>query len=167
MILDFTRYSVCLWYTSRYYRAVLYHILWKFLDPYHLDDLFLPRGDYISLAIWYSGNEYYWDPHWRKGIACLFVLHLNRLLLPHSDSWYKLRPEALGSCLTRKSLSDKMDWKVVEPWWRHQMEPFSALLALCAGNSPVPVNSPHKGQWRGALMFSLICVWINGWVNNH
>ena len=46
------------------------------------------------------------------------------------------------------------------------MEKFSALLALCAGNSPVPVNSPHKGQWRGALMFSLICVWINGWVNN-
>ena len=42
-------------------------------------------------------------------------------------------------------------------WWRHQMETFSALLALCAGNSPVPVNSPHKGQWRGALMFSLIC----------
>ena len=29
-----------------------------------------------------------------------------------------------------------------------------------------PVNSPHKGQWRGALMFSSICVWINGWVNN-
>ena len=29
-----------------------------------------------------------------------------------------------------------------------------------------PVNSPHKGHWRGALMFSLICVWINGWVNN-
>ena len=51
-------------------------------------------------------------------------------------------------------------------WWRHQLETFSAWLALCAGNSPVPVNSPHKGQWRGALMFSLICVWINGWVNN-
>ena len=29
-----------------------------------------------------------------------------------------------------------------------------------------PVNSPHKGQWRGALMFSLICTRINGWVNN-
>ena len=29
-----------------------------------------------------------------------------------------------------------------------------------------PVNPPHKGQWRGALMFSLICVWINGRVNN-
>ena len=45
-------------------------------------------------------------------------------------------------------------------WWRHQMETFSALLALCAGNSPV------KGQWCGALMFPLICAWINGWVNN-
>ena len=51
-------------------------------------------------------------------------------------------------------------------WWRHQMETFSASLALCAGNSPVPVNSPHKGQWRGALMFSLICASINDWVNN-
>ena len=29
-----------------------------------------------------------------------------------------------------------------------------------------PVNSPHKGQWRGALMLSFICTWINGWVNN-
>ena len=28
------------------------------------------------------------------------------------------------------------------------------------------VNSPHKGQWRGALMFSLICGRINVWVNN-
>ena len=49
-----------------------------------------------------------------------------------------------------------------DPWWRHQMETYSALLAICAGNSPVP----RKGQWRGALMFSLIYVWINGWVNN-
>ena len=29
-----------------------------------------------------------------------------------------------------------------------------------------PVNFPHKGQWRGALMFSLINAWINDWVNN-
>ena len=30
----------------------------------------------------------------------------------------------------------------------------------------LPVNSPHKGQWHGALMFSLICAWIHCWVNN-
>ena len=41
------------------------------------------------------------------------------------------------------------------------METFSASLALCAG------NSPHKGKWRGALMFSLIYARINGWVNTN
>ena len=50
------------------------------------------------------------------------------------------------------------------------METFSVQLALSAGNSPVtgesPVNFPHKGQWRGPLVFSLIYAWINGWVNN-
>ena len=29
-------------------------------------------------------------------------------------------------------------------WWRHQMETFSALLAICAGNSPVPGESPAQ-----------------------
>ena len=46
------------------------------------------------------------------------------------------------------------------------MEIFSALLAICAGNSPVTSEFPHKDQWRGTLMFSLVCTWINGWVNN-
>ena len=27
-------------------------------------------------------------------------------------------------------------------------------------------TSSHTGQWRGAVMFSLICAWTNGWVNN-
>ena len=40
------------------------------------------------------------------------------------------------------------------------METFSALLAFR------PVNSPLKGQWRGALMFSLICAWTNSFVNS-
>ena len=45
------------------------------------------------------------------------------------------------------------------------METFSASLAICAGNSPVTGEFLHKGQWRGALMFSLICGWINSWVD--
>ena len=36
-------------------------------------------------------------------------------------------------------------------WWRHQMEAFSALLAICAGNSPVtgefPVQRPVKRRF--------------------
>ena len=30
------------------------------------------------------------------------------------------------------------------PWWCHQMETFSALLAICAGNSPVPDEFPAQ-----------------------
>ena len=47
--------------------------------------------------------------------------------------------------------------------WRHQMETFSALLALCAGKSPVTGEFPSQSP----VMFSLICAWINGWINNH
>ena len=46
------------------------------------------------------------------------------------------------------------------------METFSALLAICAGIHRSPVNSPHKGRWRRALMFSIICAWKNGSVSN-
>ena len=63
--------------------------------------------------------------------------------------------------------SDKVDscaGNAHSTWWRHQMETFSALLAICAGIHRF--NSPHKGHWHGALRFSLICAWINGWVNN-
>ena len=34
------------------------------------------------------------------------------------------------------------DWS--ETWWRHQTETFSALLAICAGNSPVPGQFPAQ-----------------------
>ena len=47
------------------------------------------------------------------------------------------------------------------------------VTGFCAGNSPVtagtsPVTGefPYTDQWRGALMFSLIYAWTNGWVNN-
>ena len=46
--------------------------------------------------------------------------------------------------------------------WKH----FPRYWPFLWGIHRWPVNSPHKGQWRGVLMFSLICVGINGWVNN-
>ena len=56
--------------------------------------------------------------------------------------------------------------KGIHIWWRHQMENFPRYWPFVWEIPRSPVNSPHKGQWRRALMFSLICVWINGWVNN-
>ena len=46
--------------------------------------------------------------------------------------------------------------------WKH----FPRYRPFVRGIHRSPVNSPHKGQWRRDLMFSLICVWMNGWVNN-
>ena len=46
--------------------------------------------------------------------------------------------------------------------WKH----FPRYWPFVRGIHRSPVNSPHKGQWRGALMLSLICAWINDWVNN-
>ena len=45
-------------------------------------------------------------------------------------------------------------------------KPFPRYWPFVRGIHRSPVNSPHKGQWGRALMFSLICVWVNGWVNN-
>ena len=50
---------------------------------------------------------------------------------------------------------DIINWKHFQCYW-----PFER------GIHRSPVNSPHKGQRRGALMFYLICAWTNGWINN-
>ena len=46
--------------------------------------------------------------------------------------------------------------------WKH----FPRYWPFVRGIHRSPANSPHKGQWRGALIFSSICVWINGFVNS-
>ena len=51
---------------------------------------------------------------------------------------------------------DVIEWKHFPPYW-----------PCVRGIHRLPVNSPHKGQWRGALMIPLIGAWITGWVNNH
>ena len=45
--------------------------------------------------------------------------------------------------------------------WKH----FPHYWPFVRGIHWSSVNSPHKSQWRGALMFSLICTRINSWVN--
>ena len=46
--------------------------------------------------------------------------------------------------------NDNFKWEHLPRYW-----PF------VRGIHGSPVNSPHKGQWRGTLMFSLICTWTN------
>ena len=48
--------------------------------------------------------------------------------------------------------------------WKH----FLRYWPFVRGIHRSPVNSPHtEGQWRRALIFSLIYAWTNGWVNDH
>ena len=46
--------------------------------------------------------------------------------------------------------------------WKH----FRRCRHFVRGIHRSPMKPPHKGQWRGALMVSLICAWLNAWVNN-
>ena len=79
---------------------------------------------------------------WRKGRTCC---------LP-SFSWFqRLR----GFQSAKTTHDDVIKWKHFPHYW-----PF------VRGIHRSLVISPRKGQWRGALMFSLICILINGWVNN-
>ena len=50
---------------------------------------------------------------------------------------------------------DFVTWKYIPRYW-----PF------VRGIHRSPVDSPHEGQWRWTLMFSLMCAWTNGWANN-
>ena len=67
----------------------------------------------------------------------------------------------VGIIISRKS-SGK--WEIYDDVtkWKH----FPRYWDFVRGIHRWPVNSPHKGQWRGALMFLLICAWINGCANN-
>ena len=91
----------------------------------------------------------------------------------------------LGSKLNHVSKSAPMSYSICEwmiPYlslvarWRDSIWPthddvikwkhFPRYWPFVWGIHRSPVNSPHKGQCRGALMPSPICVGINGWVNN-
>ena len=50
--------------------------------------------------------------------------------------------------------------------WRHQMQTFSALLALCVGNSPVTSELPSQKPVKRCFDFFYLRLVKNGWLNN-
>ena len=46
--------------------------------------------------------------------------------------------------MTSFTMADEISRNRATSWWRHQMETFSALLAICAGNSSVPSEFPTQ-----------------------
>ena len=49
--------------------------------------------------------------------------------------------------------------------WCRKLETGTRYWPFVRGIHWSPINSPHKGHWRGALMFSFVCDWISVWVN--
>ena len=62
----------------------------------------------------------------------------------------------------KTKMNDATNCMMTSLKWKH----FPRNWPFVRGIHRSPVKSPHKGQWRGALMFTLICARINGWVNN-
>ena len=80
----------------------------------------------------------------------------SRSLCVPSNLWYDLHQRTkLNLFSSRPAHDEVIKWEL-----------FPRYLPFVRGIHRSPVNSPHKGQWRGALMFSLICACINDWVNN-
>ena len=68
---------------------------------------------------------------------------------------------------TSSKLWQSIPWLLVSAPYHHMMTSSNgnvfSVTGLLWGNS---TNSPHKDQWRGALIISLICALTYGWVNH-
>ena len=91
-------------------------------------------------------------------LAMLRLSCISPLICGLQDNCAKIHLSDCFACpsLSARGYDDIIKWKHFLPYW-----PFERGIHWS------PVNSHHKGQWRGALMFSLICAWINGWASNH
>ena len=163
--------------SARSYDKTFYAILTRNLKHTEMSSL---NSLWSSDAIWRrrSGSTLAEVMAWCLSTPSHYLNHrwlfISKVQLPspdgniHGKYWRYHSPNENTNITHLKSLSHLSAYMGHHgtPWWRHQMGTFSALLALCAGIHRLPVNSPHEGPWRGALMFSLICAWTNDWVNN-
>ena len=68
---------------------------------------------------------------------CLWVVIANNRKPRSQNRSTELKIEWIGLAVVELQHLQKFGWLTGIPtWWCHQMETFSALLALCAGNSP-------------------------------
>ena len=145
--------------------------------------LFLSRLRYLLLPAHHGTLVHHYEWHIHSVIS---GITLARVFWP---DWHIVRGDGLDmESEPRTGQSSftgnikKTFYKIDGIWWwsggqyRHvipthddviKWEHFPRYWPFVRGIHRSPVNSPHKGQWRWALMFSLFCAWINCWVNNH
>ena len=125
--------------------------LMKKVDEFLFKTYINSNNTYVYKYI-YLGNTWNYSPYYK---VCYLErsrpMRSNGKMFPFDDVIMESR--SLNWNQTQ-SHYDVIKWKPFPRYW-----PFVRGMRS-------PVNSPDKGQWRGALMFSLICALINGWVNN-
>ena len=119
---------------------------------------------FVNCAIIYIYMLYLLFPYSYSTIS----LYLGPFLC-HIDTWWK-RPTLCRRHCNAYFLATKFLHVFILPWtghddvirWKH----FPRYWPFVRGIHRWPENFPYKGQWRGALMLSLICAWINSLANN-
>ena len=136
--------------TSCHVRSITYTVLDRFF-PYLAQIITIMRGCVARNDLW----------HWPvspRSFSCDVAYFMDCINL-----WHKYNPRGEGEGYPNVSRSksaisshdDVIKWKHFPRYW-----------LFARGIHRSSVNFPQKRQWRGALMFSLICALTNGWVNN-
>ena len=104
-----------------------------------------------------------------ESVVCEIMTVVGLMLIEIYTMWYFREPSNDAVSTSQRSVPWETSliasrWKIHDDVikWKH----FPRYSPFVRGIHRGPVNSPHKGQWRGALMFSFICTRINGLVNN-
>ena len=80
-------------------------------------------------------------------LFCSYLVHALNNKGSHQHTDHIVGDKSYSEIL-KSPVGKKIAWQLLHsssiPWWRHQMETFSALLAICAGNSPVSGEFPAQ-----------------------
>ena len=149
---------------ERHYHSSIYFIRYNSNTLYIIITVLL-KPPYVTIRPWRRTHQYQRD-QWVANPQSL----LARSLFINYDSIIILRYKWHHSHIC----GSQCEWS----WWS---DLFGSRVLMTSSNGyifrvnywsfergihPSPVDSPHKGQWRGALMFSLLCARTNGWANN-
>ena len=112
---------------------------------------------------------------------CLFSLMPDQVLSLLGSALYKRLPLSWVVSRRRKTFHRYVRWENgttvtsfrchnVHVWTKHddviKWKQFPRNWPFVRGIHRWPVNSPHKGQWRGALMVFFDDAWTHDWANN-
>ena len=138
--------------------AITLDSLSQFVAPNRWQDISWTKYSGTMIHIrhcWFGRNQKPWSKR--------YFIHYGQIL-GNEKRWYTQTSHFCTSSHLVKWIQKINKYRfhddVIE--WKH----FPRYWPFVRGIHRSSVNSPRKGQWRGALMFSLIYAWINCWVNN-